>query len=94
MSALDTKIVTERMQDYLQRERHHQGSNLNRDIEEMTETCERLQMAENILQELVNAQPWRGIFQTHGNNGITVWFDESPAEVTPDKLKYLESLVQ
>jgi hypothetical protein len=99
MTAQDTQILIYRLKD------HHPGTHapngcmlknfgsrvdLHDDVVELTEACEKLQMAENILQRLINNQPWRGIFVSGG----TVWLDEGGVRPSLAELKYLESLVE
>jgi hypothetical protein len=87
MTARDTQILIYRLQDQKMVEPY---SHLGRDMQELTETCERLQTAENILQKLVspyNAHDSGQIVES-GNGRM---YPESA--FTSKELEYLESLM-
>lgn len=92
MSALDTQILIHRMEDSHAHRGNHQRctldtkGNFHDDLMELTESCERLQIAENILQKCFNGSEVAGVF------GDRIFID-SAARLTPDELDYLRTLM-
>lgn len=103
MSALTTKILIERVENHHGRKIAHQsyecaaesrdGSKINfhNDLVELTETCERLQMAEDILKKIL-ANQYNSVEGIRHYSGRV--FIDSSGRVTPEEFEYLQELAR
>lgn len=88
MTTRNSEIVIHRVQDQhgLRRASTHPTDARN----DLVELCGRLQTAESILQKIVDGLPYGGGISCQSG----VWYIDDAVHISPEELKYLESLVR